>query len=173
MRDDAVRTTGIASVLNFEECPCVPMERMERGFEETVFFLNIGYPDRRKFAPLDLGKEITKMRLFHIPQHMRHPLNLCDSVRFHVCITSGDNEKRFRAGSGSSPSHLPRLKISAVGDGAGVDNSDIRRFSKRDKAVSLLLQGSHQGLGFKLVDFATQCSNSNCRHIIIERPLYN
>jgi hypothetical protein len=58
------------------------------------------------------------------------------------------------------------LKVRAVGDGAGIDDGDVRRFSERDKAVSLLFQGIHQDFGFELVDFAAQGSNTRSHHMI-------
>jgi hypothetical protein len=106
------------------------------------------------------------MRLFHVPQHVRHSLNLRHSFRVHVCTASGDNEKRPGVGTGGPAGHLPRLKVRAVGDGAGIDDGDVRRFSERDKAVSLSFQDIHQCFGFELVDFAAKSGNRHCCHKI-------
>jgi hypothetical protein len=51
-----------------------------------------------------------------------------------------------------------------MGNGASVDNRDIRPFFKRDEAIPSLFQGRHKGFRFKLVDFTTECGNSNGCH---------
>jgi hypothetical protein len=56
------------------------------------------------------------------------------------------------------------LKVRAVGNGTGIDDGDVGRFSERDKAVSLLFQGIHQDFGFELVDLTPQGGDSNCCH---------
>jgi hypothetical protein len=56
------------------------------------------------------------------------------------------------------------LKIRTVGNGARINDGDIRRLPERDKAVSLFFQGIHQGFGFELVDFTAQRGKSNCCH---------
>ena len=136
--------------------------RNEGGFRKrTVFFLNIGYLDRREIAPLRSGEEDRERRHFStFPRTCLTPWISATVSGIYLRITSGDDEERFRVGPECPPDHLPRLKIGPVSDGAGIDDGDIRRFSEGTQAIPALFQRSHQGFGFELIDFATQRGNS-------------
>jgi hypothetical protein len=51
------------------------------------------------------------------------------------------------------------LEVGPVSDRTGVNDREVPSFVKRDKLISLSKEGVREGLGFKLVDFATEGSD--------------
>jgi hypothetical protein len=56
------------------------------------------------------------------------------------------------------------LKIGPVGNGARIDNGDIRTFFERDDSIPSLFEGVDQSLGLELVYLTAKCSNGNSSH---------
>jgi hypothetical protein len=76
IRNDTIRTTGIASILNFKEGPRVTVERVERDIPKDRLLLNIGYLNLWNFAFLHLRKKVRDLALFLISQKVLNPFDL-------------------------------------------------------------------------------------------------
>jgi hypothetical protein len=66
MRNDAVRTVGIASILNLQEPACVMMERGKRKVQKEQLSPDIAHLDPLAFCLLNQGKKIGDLTLFLI-----------------------------------------------------------------------------------------------------------
>ena len=85
-------------------------------------------------------------------------------VGLHVAAAGG----HYRVGVQlpASPDHLPRLLVADGGDGAGVDDIDVRLFIKRHQRVAPAHQLLLHGLCFILIHLASQGIDS-CLHGIL------
>jgi hypothetical protein len=135
------------------------MERVERDIQKKPLLLNVGCLDPWVLTALHQREKIGDLALLAISQDTSYSLNGRNCLRGHLGIASGYNDQRFRIESEGPSDHLPRLKVSPVGNRTGIDDSDIYPVSKGDEVVSSLFQGSHKRLGFKLVDLTTECGN--------------
>jgi hypothetical protein len=166
MGDDAIRTIGVTAILNFQESTGVAMKRIKGDFRKEPFFLNVTDLRPWKITFLHRGKIIRDPSLFPVSQQIMYTFHLQQGIRIHLRVASGDNDQGVRIGSGGPSNHLPRLKIGPVGDGARIDNGDVRTFFERDDSIPSLFEGVDQSLGLELVHLASERSNGNSRHSI-------
>jgi hypothetical protein len=145
MRNDAIGTAAITPILDLQKCPRVLTEGMERLIQEEGFLLNIFHLDLRGLASFHEGNEVSDMILLSISEEIVHPFDLRKARRIDLGITSGDNEQGMGIGPVSPSNHLPRLNISPMGHGTGVNNRNISPFTEGNDPVSFFFEGFDKG----------------------------
>jgi hypothetical protein len=66
MRNDTIGAEGIASVLNFQEGPCMMMECLDGNFHETFLLPDIRHLNLREIALFHQGQEVRDLALLCI-----------------------------------------------------------------------------------------------------------
>src|SRR4030042_7137640 len=141
MRNNAVGTAAITPILDLQKSSRVLTEGMERRIRKEGFLLNILHLDLRQLASFHEGKKMSDMILLSISEKVVHPFDLRKPCRIDLDITSGYDEQGMGIGPASPSDHLPGLKVSPMGHGAGINNRDISLFAEGNDPVSFFFEG--------------------------------
>jgi hypothetical protein len=93
MGNDAIRTMGIASILDLQERSRVSMKRGEWNIEKSGLLLDVADLESLHAALFNLRKQLRDEMLLPIPQKIGDSLHLRKCLRFNLGITAGHDEE--------------------------------------------------------------------------------
>jgi hypothetical protein len=161
-RDDAVRAGVIASFLNLQERARVAGQSPGAEHRHAALALNVADRNLLRGTLLDTAEKVVHAVEADDVVDIRYARHF---VRAHLRVAAGDED----AGGGTpplrAPDELPRLPIGAVGDGAGVDDVEIRLVLERDDRVPPFQTRLDNG-GIVLIDLAAERRDGDAHGLV-------
>ena len=159
----AVGAPRLTPVFYFDICPRAVEAGDAHGFKRCIF--QVLYTDQcvRIFAPLrnQPAGDVDNIHFAVVSADGIHTGNHGGTFRLILRHTTCDNDVCRRIGCDCAADELAGFAVRLCGYRAGVDDIQIAHLFRRYNPEACLLHGFRDGFRFILIDFASQCHDSD------------